>query len=72
MKSKVTRAGTLRGYMVTAWRYLEDDSWHLKVWHVGYPSGWIGYTVTAGRFELKEVAQGLKEAVPFDLWRAIS
>jgi hypothetical protein len=63
MKSKVTRAGTLRGYMVTGWRYLEDDRWHVKVWHVGRPSGWIGYKVTAGRFELKVVAQEHKEAV---------
>jgi hypothetical protein len=63
MKSKVTRAGTLRGYIVTGWRYPEDDRWHVKVWHVGHQSGWIGYTVTAGRFELKVVAQGHKEAV---------
>ena len=63
MKSKVTRTGTLRGYMVTGWRYLEGDSWHVKVWQVGHPSGWIGYTVTAGRFEVKVVAQGHKEAV---------
>ena len=63
MKSKVTRTGKLRGYMVTGWRYFEDDSWHVKVWHVGHQSGWIGYTVTAGRFELKVVAQGHKEAV---------
>jgi anti-sigma28 factor (negative regulator of flagellin synthesis) len=63
MKSKVTRAGKLRGYMVTGWRYLEDNSWHVKVWQLGHPSGWIGYTVTAGRFEVKVVAQGHKEAV---------
>jgi hypothetical protein len=63
MKSKVTRAGKLRGYMVTGWRYLEDNSWHVKVWRLGHPSGWIGYTVTAGTFELKVVAQGHKEAV---------
>jgi hypothetical protein len=62
-KSKVTRAGKLRGYMVTGWRYLEDNSWHVKVWQLGHPSGWVGYTVTAGRFELKVVAQGYKEAV---------
>jgi anti-sigma28 factor (negative regulator of flagellin synthesis) len=63
MKSKVTRAGKLRGYMVTGWRYLEDNSWHVKVWQLGHPGGWVGYTVTAGRFELKVVAQGYKEAV---------
>jgi len=63
MKSKVNRAGKLRGYMVTGWRYLEDNSWHVKVWQLGHPSGWIGYTVTAGTFELKVVAHGHKEAV---------
>jgi anti-sigma28 factor (negative regulator of flagellin synthesis) len=63
MKSKVTRAGKSRGYRVTGWRYLEDNSWHVKVWQLGHPSGWIGYTVTAGRFEVKVVAQGHKEAV---------
>jgi anti-sigma28 factor (negative regulator of flagellin synthesis) len=63
MKSKVTRAGKLRGYMVTGWRYLEDNSWHVKVWQLGHPNGWIGYTVTAGRFEVKVVAQGHREAV---------
>jgi hypothetical protein len=63
MKSKVTRAGKLRGYMVTGWRYLEDHSWHVKVWQLGHPSSWIGYTVTAGRFEVKVVAQGHREAV---------
>jgi hypothetical protein len=63
MQSKVTRAGALRGYVVTGWRYLERNSWHVKVWQLGHQSGWIGYTVTAGRFELKAVAQGHKEAV---------
>jgi hypothetical protein len=63
MKSKVTRAGKLHGYMVTGWRYLEDNSWHVKVSQRGYARGWIGYTVTAGRFELKVVAPGHKEAV---------
>ena len=48
---------------MTGWRYLEDNSWHVKVWQLGHPSGWIGYTVTAGTFELKAVAQGHKEAV---------
>ena len=63
MKSKVSRAGKWRGYMVTGWRYLEDNSWHVKVSPRGHPSGWIGYTVTAGRFELKLVAPGHKEAI---------
>jgi len=63
MKSKVNRAGKLRGYVVTGWRYLEDNCWHVKVWQLGHPSGWIGYTVTAGTFELKVVAHGHKEAV---------
>jgi anti-sigma28 factor (negative regulator of flagellin synthesis) len=63
MRSKVTRASKLRGYMVTGWRYLEDNSWHVKVWQLGRPSGWIGYTVTDGRFEVKVAAQGHREAV---------
>jgi hypothetical protein len=63
MKRKVSRAGRWRGYVVTGWRYLEDNSWHVKVSPRGHPSGWIGYTVTAGRFELKVVAPGHKEAV---------
>jgi hypothetical protein len=63
IRNKVTRAGKLRGYMVTGWRYLEGNSWHVKVWQSGHPSGWIGYTVTAGTFEWKVVAPGHKEAV---------
>jgi anti-sigma28 factor (negative regulator of flagellin synthesis) len=63
MKSKVTCAGKLCGYMVTGWRYLEDNSWHVKVSQRGHSNGWIGYTVTAGRFELNVAAQGHKEAV---------
>jgi hypothetical protein len=63
MKGKVSRLGKWNGYMVTGWRYLEDSSWHVKVSPRGHPSGWIGYTVTAGRFELKVVAPGHKEAV---------
>jgi hypothetical protein len=59
----VTRRGTLGGYEVTGWRYFEEDSWHVKVWPVGRPGGWIGYTVTSGIFELKMVAQVHKEAI---------
>jgi hypothetical protein len=33
------------------------------VWPVGRPSGWIGYRVAAGLFELKMVAQAHKDAV---------
>jgi anti-sigma28 factor (negative regulator of flagellin synthesis) len=60
---KVTRRGTFGGYEVTGWRYVEDASWHVKVWPVGRPSGWIGYTVAAGIFELAMVAELHKEAV---------
>jgi Anti-sigma-28 factor, FlgM len=60
---KVIRRGTFHGYEVTGWRYLEDVSWHIKVWPVGGPSGWIGYTVTAGIFELTMVAQAHREAI---------
>jgi hypothetical protein len=47
---KVTRRGTFGGYEVTGWRYVEDASWHVKVWPVGI-------------FELKMVAQAHKDAV---------
>jgi hypothetical protein len=60
---KVTCRGTVGGYEVIGWRYVEDASWHVKVWPVGRPSGWIGYTVADGIFELKMVAQVHKEAV---------
>jgi hypothetical protein len=63
MKDKVTRSGTSGGYEVTGWQYLEDASWHVKVWRAGRPNEWIGYTVTAGIFELKTGAQAHKHAV---------
>jgi hypothetical protein len=63
MRGKVTRRGTLGGYEVTGWRYPEETSWHVKVWPVGRPRSWIGYTVAAGIFELRIVAQAHKEAV---------
>jgi hypothetical protein len=60
---KVTCRGTFGGYEVTGWRYVEDATWHVKVWTVDQPSGWVGYRVAAGVFELKIVAQAHKEAV---------
>jgi hypothetical protein len=63
IRGKVTRRSTLGGYEVTGWRYVEDATWHVKVWPVGRPSDWIGYTIAAGIFELKMVAQAHKEAV---------
>jgi Anti-sigma-28 factor, FlgM len=60
---KVTCRGTFGDYEVTGWRYVEDATWHVKVWTVDEPSGWIGYTVAVGIFELKMVAQAHKEAV---------
>jgi hypothetical protein len=63
MRGKVNRRGTLGGYEVTGWRYAMMPSWHLKVWPVGCPRNWIGYTVAAGIFELRIVAQAHKEAV---------
>jgi hypothetical protein len=61
-KYKVTRAGTLGFYEVTGWRYPEDSSWHVKVWRAGRRNEWIGYTVTAGIFELGTGDQAHKEA----------
>ena len=63
MKDRVTRRGISGGYEVIGWRNSEDTNWHVKVWPAGRPSGWIGYTVTAGIFELKMVAQAHREAV---------
>jgi hypothetical protein len=59
----VTGRSIMGGYEVTGWRKLGDASWHVKVWPVGRPNGWIGYTVTAGIFELTMVAQAHREAV---------
>ncbi len=63
MKIKVTRSAMLDGYVVTGWRNLEDASWHVKAWLVGRPSDWLGYTVTAGKFELETGTKADKEAV---------
>jgi hypothetical protein len=63
MKVKITRSGTLGGYRVTGWRYLEDASWHVKVWLAARPGDWMGYTVTDGEFELKTGAKTHKETV---------
>jgi hypothetical protein len=60
---KLTCRGTWGGYEVTGWRYHEYASWYVKVWPVGRPSGWIGYTVTAGIFELTMVAPTHRQAV---------
>jgi hypothetical protein len=62
-EGKLTRTGTLGDYQVTGWRYLEDASWHVKVWLAGRPSDWFGYMVTAGKFELKPGVKAHKEAV---------
>ena len=55
-EGKVTRSSTLLGYEVTGWRRLQDATWHVKVWIAGRPSDWMGYTVTAGKFELQTAA----------------
>jgi hypothetical protein len=48
---------------VTGWRKFENAGWRVKVWPVGRPSDWIGYTVAAGIFELTIVAQAHRDAV---------
>ena len=63
LKGRETRRGTWGGYEVIGWRDREDANWDVKVWPVGRPSGWIGYTVRAGIFELKMVAQAHRDAV---------
>jgi len=62
-EDKVTRTGTMGDYRVIGWRHPEGTSWHVKVWLVGSPNDWLGYTVTAGQFELKTGAKAHKEAV---------
>ena len=68
-KDKVSCSGTFDGYEVTGWRYMDTASWHVKVWLVGRPGDWIGYTVTAGKFELNMVAQAQKEEAVLHLIR---
>jgi hypothetical protein len=63
MKVKVNRSGSLGDYKVTGWRYVEDASWHVKVWLAARPGDWMGYTVTDGEFELKTGAEAHKETV---------
>jgi hypothetical protein len=63
LKAKVNRSGTLGGYQVTGWRYLEDASWHVKVWLAARPGDWMGYTVTDGEFQLKTGPEDHKETV---------
>jgi hypothetical protein len=60
---KITCRGTFGGYEVAGWRYIENATWHVKVWPVGRPRGWIGYRIAVGIFELKIVAQADKEAI---------
>jgi hypothetical protein len=60
---KITCRGTFGGYEVAGWRYIENATWHVKVWPVGRPRGWIGYRTAVGIFELKIVAQAHKEAI---------
>jgi hypothetical protein len=62
VKDRLIRTGTFGGYEVTGWRYTNDASWHVKVWRVGHPHEWIGYTMTAGVFELATGDQTHKEA----------
>jgi hypothetical protein len=51
------------GYEMNGWRERGDGSWHIMVSPVGRPNRWIGYTVTAGIFEVTMVAQAHREAV---------
>jgi hypothetical protein len=63
MKAKVFRSATLGEYQVTGWRYLDDASWHVKVWLAARPGDWMGYNVTDGVFELKTGTEVHKETV---------
>jgi hypothetical protein len=69
LREKVSCRGTFDGYEVTGWRYIDTASWHIKVWLAGRPGDWIGYTVTAGKFELNMFAQTQKEEAVLHLIR---
>jgi hypothetical protein len=59
---KAVRTGTSDGFMVTGWRCLKEAKWRVRVWAVGSPKDWIGYTVAAGIFEFSTVDQTHKAA----------
>jgi hypothetical protein len=46
---KAERHGTFGEYEVTGWRYVDDVSWHVKVWPAGCPRDWFGYIVAPGQ-----------------------
>jgi hypothetical protein len=60
--NRLIRSATFGGYELTGWRYASDASWHVKVWLAGHPHEWLGYSITAGVFELKTGDQTHKEA----------
>lgn len=63
LTGKVLRRGTFDGHEVAGWRHSDEASWKVKVWLAGCPRDWFGYTVTAGKFELKIFAHAQREAV---------
>ena len=60
---RVTLKGTFDGYELAGWRDPDHASWHVKAWLAGSPRDWIGYTVTAGLFEVKANHPGHKQAI---------
>jgi hypothetical protein len=59
---RLIRTAAFGGYELTGRRYANDTSWHVKVWRAGYRHEWIGYSITAGVFELETGDQTHKEA----------
>jgi len=63
MALKIERRGVLGEYEVSGWRYVDDVSWHVKIWLAGYPSDWVGYTMTSGRCELNILNEAQRSAL---------
>jgi hypothetical protein len=61
--SKIERRGVFGDYEVFGWRYVDDISWHVKVWLAGHPRDWVGYTMTSGQFELNILNEAQRSAL---------
>jgi hypothetical protein len=60
---KIERRGVLGDYEVSGWRYVNDVSWHVKIWLAGYPRDWVGYTMTSGQCELNILNEAQRSAL---------
>jgi hypothetical protein len=62
-KVKETCTGVFAGYQVSGWRFRDAANWYVKVWPVGRPGDWMGYTLMGGKFELNTGSSDQKEAI---------